>query len=85
MSQQYRRVNMAEVMKCVNVMTPGVWHDSDCIASRVTMDRRRVVFALLRAEQKGLISVDRPDYRMRKERNLYRRVERWRTAKRPPC
>lgn len=51
---------MTEVMQCVNVMTPGVWHDSDYIASRVTMDWRRVIFALLRAEQKGLISVDRP-------------------------
>lgn len=76
MSQQYKRVNMTEVVQCVDVMTPDVWHDSDYIASRVGMDWRRVIFALLRAESKGLVTVERPDYRMRNERNMYRRVER---------
>ena len=74
MSQQYKRVNMSEVTRCLDVMTPGVWHDSDYITSAVGMDWRRVIFALLKAEQKGLITVSRPDYRMRNERNMYRRV-----------
>lgn len=74
MSQQYKRVNMTEVMQCVDAMTPGVWHDSDYITSKVPMDWRRVIFALLRAESKGLVEIYRPDYRMRNERNMYRRV-----------
>lgn len=75
---------MSEVMQCVDAMTPGIWHDSDYIASKVTMDWRRVIFALLKAESKGLIEIERPSCRMCNERNMYRRVERWRTTRKRP-
>ena len=75
MSQQYRRVNMAEVQRVLDAMQPGGAYTSDYLADAIGMDWRRVIFALLKAEDKGLIEVTRPGvYRAEKERNLYRRV-----------
>ena len=75
MSQQYRRVNMAEVHQVLDWMRPGVGYTSDYLADATGMDWRRVVFALLRAEDKGLVEVTRPGvYRAKKERNLYWKV-----------
>ena len=75
MSQQYRRVNMSEVRQVLDWMRPGVGYTSDYLADATGMDWRRVVFALLRAEDKGLIEVTRPSvYRAKKERNLYWRL-----------
>ena len=75
MSQQYRRVNMAEVQRVLDAMQPGGAYTSDYLADVTGMDWRRVIFALLKAEDKGLVEVTRPGvYRAEKERNLYRKV-----------
>ena len=75
MSQQYRRVNMAEVQRVLDAMQPGGAYTSDYLADATGMEWRRVIFALLKAEDKGLVEVERPDvYRVEKERNIYRRV-----------
>lgn len=76
MSQQYRRVNMAEVQRVLDAMNPGEACTSDYLADATGMEWRRVIFALLKAEDKGLIEVKRPDvYRMSQSRNLYRKVK----------
>ena len=75
MSQQYRRVNMAEVQRVLDAMQPGGAYTSDYLADVTGMDWRRVIFALLKAEDKGLVEVTRPGvYRAEKERNLYWKV-----------
>ena len=75
MSQQYRRVNMTEVNRVLDAMEKGGAYTSDYLADVTGMDWRRVIFALLKAEDKGLIEVTRPDvYRMRQSRNLYWKV-----------
>ena len=75
MSQQYRRVNMAEVQRVLDAMNPGGAYTSDYLADVTGMDWRRVIFALLKAEDKGLVEVTRPGvYRAEKERNLYWKV-----------
>ena len=75
MSQQYRRVNMTEMNRVLDAMNPGEAYTSDYLADVTGMDWRRVIFALLKAEDKGLIEVTRPDvYRMRQSRNLYWKV-----------
>ena len=75
MSQQYRRVNMAEVRRVLDAMQPGGAYTSDYLADVTGMDWRRVIFALLKAEDKGLVEVTRPGvYRAEKERNLYWKV-----------
>ena len=77
MSQQYRRVNMSEVQRVLDAMQPGGAYTSDYLADVTGMDWRRVIFALLKAEDKGLIEVKRPDvYRMSQSRNLYWKVTR---------
>ena len=75
MSQQYRRVNMTEVNRVLDAMQPGGAYTSDYLADVTGMDWRRVIFALLKAEDKGLVEVTRPGvYRAEKERNLYWKV-----------
>ena len=75
MSQQYRRVNMTEVNRVLDAMNPGGAYTSDYLADATGMDWRRVIFALLKAEDKGLVEVTRPGvYRAEKERNLYWKV-----------
>ena len=75
MSQQYRRVNMTEVNRVLDAMQPGGAYTSDYLADATGMDWRRVIFALLKAEDKGLVEVTRPGvYRAEKERNLYWKV-----------
>ncbi len=75
MSQQYRRVNMTEVKRVLDLMNPGEGYTSDYLADKSGMDWRRVIFALLKAEDKGLIEVTRPtEPRAEKERNLYWKV-----------
>lgn len=75
MSQQYRRVNMAEVQRVLDAMNPDEAYTSDYLADVTGMDWRRVIFALLKAEDKGLVEVTRPGvYRAEKERNLYWKV-----------
>ena len=75
MSQQYRRVNMTEMNRVLDAMQPGGAYTSDYLADVTGMDWRRVIFALLKAEEKGLIEVKRPGtYRTQKERNLYWKV-----------
>ena len=75
MSQQYKRVNMAEVNRVLDAMEKGGDYTSDYLADVTGMDWRRVIFALLKAEDKGLVEVKRPDvYRMSQSRNLYRKV-----------
>ena len=75
MSQQYKRVNMAEVQRVLDAMQPGGAYTSDYLADVTGMDWRRVIFALLKAEDKGLVEVTRPGvYRAKKERNLYWKV-----------
>ena len=77
MSQQYRRVNMAEINRVLDAMEKGGAYTSDYLADVTGMDWRRVIFALLKAEEKGLIEVKRPGtYRTQKERNLYWKVMR---------
>ena len=48
MSQQYRRVNMAEVNRVLDAMQPGGAYTSDYLADVTGMDWRRVIFALLK-------------------------------------
>ena len=77
MSQQYKRVNMAEVQRVLDAMQPDGAYTSDYLADATGMDWRRVIFALLKAEDKGLIEVKRPPaYRAKwaGERNLYWKV-----------
>ena len=75
MSQQYKRVNMTEVNRVLDAMNPGGAYTSDYLADVTGMDWRRVIFALLKAEDKGLVEVTRPGvYRTEKERNLYWKV-----------
>ena len=75
MSQQYRRVNMAEINRVLDAMEKGGAYTSDYLADVTGMNWRRVIFALLKAEEKGLIEVKRPGtYRTQKERNLYWKV-----------
>ena len=77
MSQQYRRVNMTEMNRVLDAMQPGGAYTSDYLADVTGMNWRRVIFALLKAEEQGLIEVKRPGtYRTQKERNLYWRVMR---------
>ena len=75
MSQQYRRVNMTEVTRVLDAMEPGTAYTSDYLTEVTGMKWRRVIFALLRAEEQGLIEVKRPGaYRAKRERNLYWKV-----------
>lgn len=75
MSQQYRRVNMSEVQCVLDLMVPGEGYTSDYLSDKSGMNWRRTIFALLKAEEKGLIEVTRPaEPRAERERNLYWRV-----------
>lgn len=75
MSQPYRRVNMTEVNRVLDAMNPGEAYTSEYLAEVTGMEWRRVIFALLKAEDKGLIEVKRPGvYRAKKEMNLYWKV-----------
>lgn len=69
-----RRINQAEMNRCLEVMEPGKDYTSHLIAELAEMEWMRACFALRRAESKGLILVYRPEYRVRNERNIYRRV-----------
>ena len=74
MSQQYRRVNLSEMNRCLEVMEPGKDYTSDLIAELAEMEWMRTCFAMRRAESKGLVLIYRPKYRLRNDRNIYRRV-----------
>lgn len=76
MSQQYKRVSMEEVTTVLDAMDPRKGYTSDYLANVTGMPWRRVTYALVRAEKKGLVEVIRPSPQAKQkgDRNIYWRV-----------